>query len=275
MFTYGDYQESARALRERLGGRTPQTLLILGSGLGYLADEMEEAVAVPYGELPHFPVSTAPDHRGRFVCGRLGGAEVLAMQGRFHLYEGYSAEQAAYPVRVARLLGVSSMLVTNACGGIDRSFHVGELMLITDHIKLFDPTPLSGPNLPEFGERFCDMTYAYDPDYQALARRKARALGVTLREGVYFYFPGPQFETPAEIRAARILGGSAAGMSTVPEVIAAGHCGMRTLGFSLVTNMAAGVLPARLSGVDVVAAAEKAKYGFGALVRACLPEMVA
>ena len=273
MLTYQNYLESAQALRDRLGPRRPRTLLILGSGLGYLADEIGDAAVVPYGDLPHFPVSTAPDHRGRFVCGTLAGVEVLAMQGRFHLYEGYTAGQAAYPVRVAKLLGCTSMLVTNACGGIDRRFGVGELMLITDHLKLFDPTPLSGPNIEEFGPRFCDMTYAYDPAYLDLARRKAKALSVTLHEGVYCFFPGPQFETPAEIRAARTLGASAAGMSTVPEVIAASHCGLRTLGLSLVTNMAAGVLPQKLSGVDVLEAAEKAKYGFGALVRACLPEM--
>lgn len=271
--TYDHYAESAEALGGYLGGRTPHTLLILGSGLGYLADEIDDAVTIPYGELPHFPVSTAPDHKGRFVCGRLNGTEVLAMQGRFHMYEGYSAQQAAYPVRVAKLLGVSSLLVTNACGGVNRAFRVGDLMLITDHLKLFDPTPLSGPNDERFGPRFPDMTYAYDAEYQMLARRKAGELSVTLREGVYCFFPGPQFETPAEVRAARILGASAVGMSTVPEVIAANHCGMRTLGFSLVTNMAAGVLPQRLSGTDVTAAAEKAKYGFGAIVRACLPEM--
>ncbi|MEA5039889.1 MAG: purine-nucleoside phosphorylase [Clostridiaceae bacterium] len=273
MLTYENYIESTEALRNRIGGRSPHTLLILGSGLGYLADEIEDAAVIPYGELPHFPVSTAPDHKGRFVCGRLGGAEVLAMQGRFHLYEGYSAQQAAYPVRVARLLGVSSLLVTNACGGVNRAFHVGDLMLITDHLKLFDPTPLSGPNDERFGPRFPDMTYAYDPAYQEVARRKAQALSVTLREGIYCFFPGPQFETPAEVRAARLLGASAVGMSTVPEVIAANHCGIRVLGFSLVTNMAAGVLPQRLSGTDVTAAAEKAKHGFGTLVRACLADM--
>ena len=273
MFTYENYVESAGFIRRRIGDFRPEILMILGSGLGYLGDLVEGAVTIPYGEIPHFAVSTAPDHAGRFVIGMLGGRRVMVMQGRMHVYEGYSAEQAAYPVRVARLLGVHSLLVTNACGAINTSFAVGDIMLIADHIRLFDPDPLIGCNLPEFGPRFCDMTYAYTPAYRAAAHQEARRLGMTLHEGVYFYFTGPQFETPAEIRAARMLGGDAAGMSTVPEVIAAAHCGIKVLGFSLVTNMAAGVLDKKLDGVDVLAAAEKAREGFSALVLGCLPRL--
>lgn len=270
-FTYEHYVESAAYIRRLAGDVQPEILLILGSGLGYLGELVEDPVIIPYGDIPHFAVSTAPDHAGRFVIGRLAGRRVMVMQGRMHVYEGYSAEQAAYPVRVARLLGVHSMLVTNACGAINTGFSVGDIMLITDHIRLFDPNPLVGPNIPQFGPRFCDMTYAYTPSYREAARQAAAQTGTTLREGVYFYFPGPQFETPAEIRAARLLGGDAAGMSTVPEVIAASHCGMKTLGFSLVTNMAAGVLEQKLDGVDVVAAAEASREHFSALVLGCLP----
>lgn len=273
MFTLEDYRRSAEELSARIGDRRPTVMVVLGTGLGDLAAEIQDAVVIPYGELPNFPVSTAPSHAGRFVCGTLAGVQVLAMQGRFHLYEGWTPEQAAFPVRVAHMIGVRSLLVTNAAGGIDRAFSVGDLMLITDHIKLQNFSPLTGANIDEFGPRFCDMTYAYAPAYQALARRKAAELGITLREGVYFFFAGPQFETPAEIRAARTLGGHAAGMSTVPEVIAANHCGMKVLGISLITNMAAGILPERLSDVDVAAAADRAGKNFSALVRACLPEM--
>lgn len=270
-FTYEDYAESAAYIRRLTGDVRPEILLILGSGLGYLGELVEDPVIIPYGDIPHFAVSTAPDHAGRFVIGCLAGRRVMVMQGRMHIYEGYSAEQAAYPVRVARLLGVHSMLVTNACGAINTGFSVGDVMLITDHIRLFDPNPLVGPNIPQFGPRFCDMTYAYTPAYLEIARRTAGQAGIVLREGVYFYFPGPQFETPAEIRAARLLGGDAAGMSTVPEVIAASHCGMKVLGFSLVTNMAAGVLEQKLDGVDVVAAAQASRGQFSSLVLGCLP----
>lgn len=273
MLTYECYAESAAYIRQCIGGFEPEVLMILGSGLGYLGDLVPDAVYIPYEDIPHFAVSTAPDHAGRLVFGTLSGQQVMIMQGRMHIYEGYSAEQVAYPVRVARLLGVHSMIITNACGAINTAFQVGDIMLITDHIRLFDPDPLIGPNEIAFGPRFCDMTYAYTPDYRDIARAEAGKLGMTLREGVYFYFTGPQFETPAEIRAARALGGDAAGMSTVPEVIAATHCGIRILGFSLVTNMAAGVLDKKLDGVDVIAAAEASKEAFSSLVLACLPRL--
>ena len=270
MLTYQDYQQSAQYIREQIGDFQPEILLTLGSGLAFLADEAENPIIVPYGQIPHFKTSTAPDHAGRFVFGKLAGRPVMIMQGRLHLYEGYDAQQVVFPVRVARLLGAQTFVVTNACGAINAEYKVGELMLIADHIRLFDPDPLIGPNIEEFGPRFCDMTYAYDPELRQIAREEAARLGMPLHEGVYFYFTGPQFETPAEIRAARLLGGDAAGMSTVPEVICANHCGMKTLGFSLVTNMAAGMLSQRLDGVDVLQAAEQAKGDFSALIRACL-----
>ena len=262
MFVYQDYQESATALKARLGDFEPHWLLVLGSGLGPLADMISDPIAVEYGDLPNFPVSTAPGHRGRFVAGMLAGKPVLAMQGRFHIYEGYSAEQAAFPVRVARLLGVRGMVVTNASGGVNFDYNVGDLMLISDFIRLAFHNPLSGPNIPEFGERFCDMSKVFDREYLGLARELAKKRGIALREGVYMYATGPNYETPAEIRAFRALGADAVGMSTMPECIVANHCGMRIFGVSLITNMAAGMLDQPLSEQEVLdtAAASKEKF---------------
>lgn len=273
MFTIEQYRESADFIRSRVPELAPEVLIILGSGLGFLADQVEGAVQVSYADIPHFRPSTAPGHKGQFVIGRLGGRTVMVMQGRMHFYEGYSAQEAAYPVRVAKLLGAHSMIATNACGAINLDYRVGDLVLISDHIKLFEPTPLRGENLPAFGPRFCDMTWTYDPEYRALAKRQADERGMTLHEGVYFYFPGPQFETPAEIRAARVLGGDVCGMSTVYEAIAANHCGLRTMGLSLVTNMAAGVSGEKLDGVDVLQAAELAREGLNGLIAGILPEI--
>lgn len=268
-YAYEQYRESARALRERLGAFRPRVLLILGSGLGALGDEVEDPVAVPYADVPHMKRSTAPDHKGRFVFGRLAGQDVAVMQGRLHTYEGWSFADVGYPVRVLRLLGAETLIVTNAAGAVNTAFSAGDIMLITDHIKLFGESPLCGPNLDEFGPRFPDVSHIYTPALRDAARQAAGALGIPLREGVYMYFPGPQYETPAEVRAARILGADAVGMSTVPEAIVAAHCGMDVLGFTLCTNMAAGVLDRPLDGDEVIAAAA-AGPRFAALVKACL-----
>ncbi len=267
---YTRYQESARALERCLGDFRPKALLILGSGLGFLGDEVEDPIVIPYGDVPHMRRSTAPDHKGQFVFGRLAGQNVAVMQGRLHTYEGWSMADAAYPVRLARLLGADTLVVTNAAGAVNTAFTPGDIMLITDHIKLFGASPLTGPNIDAFGPRFPDVSHIYTPALQEAARQSAKELGLTLRQGVYMYFPGPQFETPAEVRAARILGADAVGMSTVPEAIAAAHCGMGVLGFTLCTNMAAGVLEQPLSGQEVLEAAEAAAPRFSALVRACL-----
>jgi len=266
MFKYEHYQESAKAIEKRLGDFRPEWLIVLGSGLGFLADEIEGAIAIPYGEIPNFPVSTAPGHAGRFVAGTLRGKRVLAMQGRFHIYEGYSAEQAAFPVRVAKLLGVTGMIVTNAAGGVNTDYKVGELMLIKDFIRLAFHNPLTGPNIPEFGERFCDMSKTFDPDLRDLAKQIAKERGITLHEGVYIYATGPNYETPAEIRAFRTLGADAVGMSTMPECIAANHAKMRILGVTLVTNMAAGILDQPLTEKEVLDSAEAAKIPFSGLL---------
>ena len=274
MFTFEQYQESAAVIQQKLGGFQPKVLLILGSGLGFMGDQVENPVMIDYKEIPHFKVSTAPDHKGRLVCGLLAGVPVMVMQGRMHYYEGYTPAEVSYPVRVAKLLGVEAMIVTNAAGAVNMEFRVGDLMLISDHIRIMGESPLRGENVAQFGPRFCDMTETYDPAFRRMAMEKGRELGLPMQQGVYFYFPGPQFETPAEVRLARTLGGSAVGMSTVYESTVANHCGIRTLGISLMTNMAAGVLNQKLSGEEVNEAAARAKDSFSALVLACLPELV-
>lgn len=272
-YTMEQYEESAQAIRARLKGFVPKVAMVLGSGLGFLGDQVEDPIAIDYHDIPHFKTSTAPGHKGRLVCGMLDGQRVAVMQGRMHHYEGYSYEEVSYAVRVLRLLGCDTLVVTNAAGCVRQDWHAGELMLITDQIKMFSPSPLRGENLPQFGPRFPDASHLYSPRLQQLARDAARELGLTLREGIYFYCYGPQYETPAEIRAARILGGDAVGMSTAPEVITAGHCGMEVLGFTLVSNMAAGVLPKKLSEEEVLEAAAAARDRFSSLVLACLEHL--
>lgn len=271
MYVYDDYRAAAEEIKRRAPGAAPEVLVVLGSGLGFLADAAEESRAVDYADIPGFGRSTAPGHRGRLVLGTLGGRRAALMQGRVHGYEGYTMEQIAFPVRVARGLGAETLVLTNAAGAVNRAFAVGDIMLIRDHIKLAAESPLRGPNLGEFGPRFCDMTETYTPSLREKARDAAAAL--PLREGVYMYFAGPQYETPAEIRAAATLGADAVGMSSVPEAIAARHCGMAVAGFSLVTNMAAGILDRPLDGDEVIAAAEAAKERFSALVLGLLARL--
>ncbi len=273
MIPFEHYEQSANYLRERLGDFQPELLLILGSGLGQFGELVEGPIFVPYGEIPHFRHSTAPGHKGRFVFGTLAGKRVAVMQGRIHLYEGYTPEEAVYGVRVMKLLGVKKMIVTNAAGAVNLSFKPGKIMLISDHILLFPMTPLTGPNDDRFGVRFPDMSTAYTPALRELARAAAEAVGVKLNEGVYMYFPGPQYETPAEIRAARLLGADMAGMSTVPEAIAARHCGMEVLGFSLATNMAAGILDQPLTEEEVLETGEACKAMFSKLMLRILDKM--
>jgi len=272
-YTFAQYQESADYLRGRIGSFIPKVAMVLGSGLGFLGDVVEKAVAVDYKDIPWFKSSTAPGHKGRLVFGELSGQKVAVMQGRMHHYEGYSYEEVSYAVRVLRLLGCDTLIVTNAAGCINTDWKAGELMLISDHMKLFTESPLRGENLPEFGVRFPDASNLYTPALRQMARETAAELGILLREGVYMYFHGPQYETPAEIRAARILGADAAGMSTAPEVIVAGHCGMQVLGFTLLSNMAAGILDQPLTEEEVLEAAAAAKDQFSKLVLACLAKL--
>jgi purine-nucleoside phosphorylase len=222
---------AAAAVRDRFDG-TPDVALILGTGLGALADEMDVQVVIPYQEIPGFPMSTTESHAGRLLCGTLAGRSTVAMQGRFHLYEGYTAQQVSFPVRVMRQLGAHTLIVSNACGGMHPLWEPGDLMLIADHINLLGDNPLIGPNDDTLGPRFPDMSCAYDRGLRVLARQSATARGITLREGVYVAVTGPNLETPAEYRFLRAIGADVVGMSTVPEVIVAVHAGMRVLGLS-------------------------------------------
>ena len=272
-YTMQQYEESAQAIRARLNGFVPKVAMVLGSGLGFLGDQVENPIAIDYHHIPHFKASTAPGHKGRLVCGMLDGQAVAVMQGRMHHYEGYSYEEVSYAVRVLRLLGCDTLVVTNAAGCVNMDWKAGDLMLITDQIKIFMESPLRGENLPEFGVRFPDASKLYTPALRQVARNAAEKLGIALKEGVYMYFPGPQYETPAEVRFARIAGADAVGMSTAPEVIAAGHCGMQVLGFTLLSNMAAGILDQPLSEQEVLEAAEACKDKFSRLVLECLKQM--
>lgn len=266
MITSIHYHEAAEYLRQRLDGFIPEILLILGSGLGFMADELTDAVYIPYAEVPHFKTSTAPGHMGRLAVGLLSGRKVLVMQGRFHIYEGYTPEEAAFPVRVAALLGVKCLITTCACGGVNTAYHVGDLALLTDLVNFTHPGPLVGFDIADFNTRFVDMTYLFNRDYRMLALETAKTLQIPLREGVYFYMPGPQFETPAEIRAIRTLGGDLVGMSTMPECIMAKRCGMDILGIALVSNMAAGVLDQPITEGEVLVEAKKAAAYFSKLI---------
>ena len=272
-FTFNDYKKSADYIKAWLGNFVPEVAMVLGSGLGYLGDEVESPIAIDYGEIPNFKASTAPGHKGRLVFGILEGKNVAVMQGRMHHYEGYSYEEITYAIRVLRLLGCDKLIITNAAGCVRTEWNAGDIMLITDHIKLFSESPLRGANLPEFGVRFPDASKLYTPRLREIAKECARELDTPLREGVYFYCYGPQYETPAEVRAARILGGDAVGMSTAPEVVVASHCGMEILGFSLLSNMAAGILDQPLSEQEVLDAGVAARNSFSRLVRACLSKI--
>lgn len=266
-------QEAAAYIKEKLGGRAPEIAITLGSGLGDLADHLVDAVQIPYGEIPHFPVSTVAGHKGQFVVGKLEGREVLCMQGRFHYYEGYDLKQVTLPVRVMKLLGISTLIVTNAAGGINTGFRPGNLMLIEDHLNLTGENPLIGENLEAFGDRFFDMTVAYDAEYRALAEQLAAELNIPLQKGVYAWLTGPNYETPAEIRYLRAIGADAVGMSTVPEVLVARHSGLRVCGISCITNLAAGMGDGLLSHEEVKETADRVKVDFIRLVTALTGRM--
>ena len=250
----------------------PRIAIVLGSGLGKLADEVRDPWSIPYSEIPHFPVSTAPGHAGRLIFGAFEDQPVVMMAGRVHLYEGYDSTQVVFPIRLLRLLGAETLIVTNAAGGVNPEFSSGALMMLVDHINMTGHNPLVGPNDGRLGTRFPDMTEAYSADLRALARRAADETGVPLYEGVYLGLLGPTYETPAEIRMVRALGGDAVGMSTVLEVIAARHMGMRALGISCITNMAAGMLPQTLNHEEVMETAARVSGQFAALLRAIVAQ---
>jgi purine-nucleoside phosphorylase len=273
------YRETAAAVQSRLT-QLPTVGLILGSGLGTLVDEITNPLVIPYHHLPHWPAPTVQGHVGRMVIGQLENRTVLAMQGRIHFYEGYSMAQVTLPVRVMRLLGIDTLIVTNAAGGLNPGFSAGDIMVIEDHI--FMPgfagfTPLSGPNVPSFGPRFTINTHCYSAELRQLAHRVAAANGVSLREGVYVSLSGPAFETPAEVRMLRLIGGDSVGMSTAPEVLVANHMGMRVLGFSTITNVSLDSTSAvdEVSHEDVLRLGRQVVPRLAAVIRGVLRDLPA
>lgn len=251
----------------------PQVGLVLGSGLGELAERLEGPVMIDYRDIPGFVPSTAPGHKGRLVFGRLAGRQVVCMQGRLHLYEGHALKDIVYPIRVLQALGIQTLLLTNAAGGIRIGFHPGDLMLIADHINFTGQNPLIGPNDQTIGPRFPDMTYTYTPRLRLLAKEVAQELGISLEEGVYLGLTGPSFETPAEIRMFRGWGADAVGMSTVSEVIEAAYLGLPVLAISLITNYAAGMIDEPLSGQEIDAIAQKRSQDLGRLLCAIISHL--
>ena len=245
----------------------PTIGLVLGSGLGSLADLIENPSFFPYEDIPNFPVSTVEGHEGRLVIGNLNGKTVVAMQGRFHYYEGYNMNEVTFPIRVMKLIGVESLIVTNAAGAVNTNFKPGDLMIIDDHLNLSGSNPLIGKNLDEFGPRFPDMSVAYDKNYRNLVEEIGKSLNLDLKHGVYAMMSGPTYETPAEIKMVRILGGDAVGMSTVPEVIIANHSGIKTVGISCLTNMAAGILDQPLNHEEVIETSNLVKSNFITLMK--------
>jgi purine-nucleoside phosphorylase len=269
---YERAEHAARFLRSRADLEV-RAALVLGSGLGAFADQLEDAVPVPYEEIPGFARPTVEGHAGRLVLGRVGGVAVAAMQGRFHFYEGYTLEEVTFPVRVLGLLGAKSLVLTNAAGGLNNSYEQGALILISDHLNLMGTNPLLGRNDPRFGPRFPDMTEVYDREYQETAIAEAREMELELRRGVYAALSGPSYETPAEIRMLRLLGADAVGMSTVPEAIVARQMGLRVLGLSCITNMAAGVLDKPINHEEVIETGERVRETFAGLLRRVIPKL--
>ena len=267
-------EEAAGVLRERLGDCKPAVGIVLGSGLGPLAEQIEDAIIVPFGEIPHMKRSTATGHKGRFVCGKLGGKCVLAMQGRLHGYEGNTPQEVAFPIWLMHLLGVRALITTNAAGAINETYAPGEFCIMSDHINFTGRNPIVGTEPDGIAFRFFSMTDAYDPELRAVAHKVAEERGVAVQEGVYLGLLGPSFETPAEIRAFRAWGADTVAMSVCEEVIAARHVGMRVLGISLVSNMAAGVEGSSPSDTEVFEVAKEAKPKFCRLIEGIVGEAV-
>jgi purine-nucleoside phosphorylase len=281
MTYYDQVAEASAFLKSRLGSLAPHIGIVLGSGLGAAADAVANPVIVPYAEIPHFPQSTVEGHSGRIVAGLLGGTPVVLMQGRVHFYEGYSPAQVTFPMRVLGAMGVRAVVLTNAAGGIQAGYEVGQLIVLADHINMMGWNPLNGPNEPRFcfspgaGLRFFDMTEAYSKPLRELAKAAAEEEGFTLEEGIYLATPGPSFETPAEVRAFRTLGATLVGMSTVPETIVARHMGIEVLGISCVTNVAAGLGSAPLSHEEVSQTGRKVEARLAAFLKRLTPRIAA
>lgn len=265
-YDYAYFEKSAEYVKSKVP-ETPEVALILGTALGPLADEIENRVEIPYEDIPNFLVSTVESHAGKLILGTLAGKRVVCMSGRFHYYEGNDYEQLTAPIRLFKLLGVQCTILTNAAGAVNKEYTPGDVMIICDHLNLAGASPMRGPNVPEFGRRFFDISDMYTASLRELAKERAKHTNLTVREGVYQFFVGPHFESPAEIVAARTLGADAVGMSTVPEALTAAHCGMPLLGLSLMTNMAAGVLDRPLSGAEVDETANRIAPAFRAYIK--------
>ena len=272
---YERASEAARYVNAKAQGRRPRLAVVLGSGLGGVADAICDGVEIPYDEIPYFVNSTVEGHAGRLIVGQCGGVDAVAMKGRFHFYEGYSMEEITLPMRVFSLMGIRSVILTNAAGGTSPHLSPGSLMLITDHINMMGDNPLRGPNDERFGPRFPDMTAVYTPAYIAAAHEAAREMGLTLAEGTYLALRGPCYETPAEVRMLRDLGGNALGMSTVPEAIVARHCGMKALAFSCITNIAAGLSHNEINHNEVMEVGEQAGRQLSELILKLIPRLIA
>lgn len=270
-------ESAAMVIRMQLSQKphlgVPEIAVVLGSGLGAFGDELKDRVVIPYGDIPNFPRSTALGHAGRMVVGKVGNLTVAAMQGRVHQYEGYSSREAAFPVRVLGRLGIKSLVLTNAAGGINSAYAQGALVVLSDHINLQGNNPLNGPNDDRFGLRFPDMSEAYNRRYRLIAVDAARGLGIDLKEGVYAALAGPSYETPAEIRYLRTIGADLVGMSTVPEVIVARHMGINVLAISCVTNMAAGLSAGEINHAEVLETGARVRGTFLALLTEVLPKL--
>jgi purine-nucleoside phosphorylase len=269
---YEQVEHAARTIRARFD-EDVRVGVVLGSGLGAFADELEDAIGLPYEEIPGFARPTVEGHAGRLVLGRVGSVSVAALQGRFHFYEGYSRDEVTFPMRVFGLMGIKAVVLTNAAGGINIGFDQGSLMIISDHLNLMSTNPLLGPNDARFGARFPDMSEVYSREFQEIAVEEANALGLELRRGVYAAMSGPSYETPAEVRMLRILGADAVGMSTVPEAIVARQMGIRVLGLSCITNMAAGVVDQPINHEEVMETGAQVRDIFRNLLRRIIPRL--
>jgi len=271
-YNYEYFKKSADYILSKIDFK-PDVAMILGSALGSLADEIENPTYIEYKDIPNFLISTVESHAGKLILGKLNGKNIVCMSGRFHYYEGYDFEELVIPIRVFNLLGVKTVILTNAAGAINPSYSPGEIMIIRDHIKLMGASPLRGPNIEEFGPRFIDVTNMYTKELRELTIRCAEKIHMKINEGVYYFTAGPQLETPSEINALRLLGADGVGMSTVTEAITAAHCGMKVLGLSLMTNMAAGVLEQPITSEEVYETGKQSSQKFKELLREILKEM--